>query len=149
MILHDIQAKKVLYDSSLEKYVLNRFCAKQADIDIDGSTYFSQFWQGFAWAAILGFIHNRRIKLESPTKSSFDMGVVARQGRLIFKSLILMAISKSEDGIEIVKDPSRILMILSEYAKGGAEYIEELRSTPGKENYFNSPSNYMEEIMQR
>ena len=149
MILDDILTKKVLYDSSLEKYVLDRFCAKQADIDIDGSTFFSQFWQGFAWAAVLGFINNRRIELESPTKSSFDMGVVARQGRLIFKSLILMAISKSEDGIEIVKDPSRILLILSEYAKGGAEYIEEFRNTPGKENYFNSHSEFMEEIMNR
>lgn len=149
MILNQIQTKKVLYDSSLEKYVLERFCTKQADVNTDGSTFFSQYWQGFAWAAVLGFINNRRIELETPTKSSFDMGVVARQGRLIFKTLILMAISKSENGIDIVKDPSKIVMILSEYAKGGAEYIEEIRSTPGKENFFNTPSDFTEEIMQR
>ena len=149
MLLNEIGAKKVLYDSSLEKYVLDRFCTKQAGVTIDGSAFFSQFWQGFAWAAVIGFIHNKRMKLSPPNKSSFDMGVIATNGNLIFKSLILMAISKSENGIEIVEDSSKILLILSEYAKGGAEYIEEIRATPGKNNYFNSPYDYMEEIAER
>ena len=54
MILQEIQTKKVLYDSTLEEYVLNRFCIKQAGINIDDSAFFSQLWQGFAWAAVLG-----------------------------------------------------------------------------------------------
>ena len=149
MILHEIQSNKVLYDSSIENYVFNRFCSKQTGINSEKSEFFSQLWQGFAWAAVIGFINNRRIKLDTPTKSSFDMNTVSRNGHLVFKSLILMAISKSKTGIEIVEDPSKIVMILSEFAKGGAEYIEEIRATPGKENYFNRHSNYMEEIQDR
>ena len=149
MILQDILTRSVNYDSSLEESVLNKFCVKQGGISVEKDAFFSQLWQGFAWATIIGFIHNKRLKLTNPLPASFKMSVISNQNPLIFKSLILMAISKSKNGIEILEDPSKIVMILSEYAKGGAEYIEEIRATPGKANYFNSPEDFIEEIMDR
>ena len=149
MILQEILTRPVNYDSTLEENVLNKFCIKQSGVSVEKDAFFSQLWQGFVWATVIGFIKNKRSKLTQPVSSSFRMSVISNQNPLIFKSLILMAISKSENGIEIVEDPSKILMILSEYAKGGAEYIDEIRSSPGKQSYFNHPADFIEEIMER
>lgn len=150
MILQDILTRSVNYDSTFEENVLNRFCDKQGSISAKNDAFFSQFWQGFAWATIIGFLNEKRIELDPKTKkSSFKMDVISSQNPLIFKSLILMAISKSKNGIEILEEPSSLVTILSEYAKGGAEYIEEIRATPGKGNYFNSPQDFIAEIMDR
>ena len=147
MLLDEIKQERPPLDAFIIEKIIDRFSTKQSSISAGKEAFFSQFWQGYAWAAILGFIHDRRSELGN-VESKFTMGTVA-QNNEIFQTLILLAIANSDSGFDIVNNPKAILKIISEYAKGGAEYVEEIRATPGKETYFNNPSDFLEEIIDR
>lgn len=149
MITQEVLKQSVYYDSTLKENVIDKFCKKQGEITSSNNEFFSQHWQGFAWATVLGIIKNKRLKLDNSKYSSFKMNVISNQSSLIFESLILIAISKSDDWSELLDHPSSIVEILSEYAKGGAQHIIDFKMTPGKSDYFNNPQDFIDEIQQR
>ena len=65
------------------------------------------------------------------------------------KALIMLAIAKSKNGTDILREPETIAKIIAEHAKGGAEYIQEIRETPGYENMFNSEDDFRLEVLER
>ena len=148
-LIHELENTNVYYDNLWDKEVKDRFCGKLGSLDKKDEKYFTQHWQGFAWASIIGFINDKRIVLDSRKLTSFKFSTISRQSPTIGDSLILMAIAKSTKGEKILESPSEILEIISEYAKGGAKIIKEIRETPGNENKFNIPDDYLAEIEDR
>ena len=149
-LLHTLESTPVHHDALWEKSIQKRFCRKQQNDEAGDDVFFSQFWQGFAWAAIIGFLNNKRIPLDTKTKnSSFRFGTIRRQGPEIADGLILMAIAKSNKGADILEDEVELVNIMSEYAKGGASIIDEIRETPGTENKFDFPDDFLAEIEDR
>jgi hypothetical protein len=149
-LLFDMESTAIYFDATWKKAVRDKFCRKESDIEKKDNLFFAQYWQGFAWAAVLGFLNNRRIPLDPKTKdSSFKFGVIRRNGPSIAEALILMAIAKSEGSYEIFEKPTEIALIISEYATGGATIINEIRETPGSENKFDFPDDFLSEIEDR
>ena len=149
-LLNRINQLPMNYDSTWDKFIKEKYCRKEETIKRQDEKFFSQYWQGFAWAAILGFINNRRSSLDSKTKSSFRFQTINNQrGYDIADALILMAIAKSNKGYQILDEPREICDIISEYAKGGAEYVNELLETPGNSIDFTYPDHFLNEIVRR
>ncbi len=109
---------------------------------------FSHLWQCYAWAAILGFINNRRRPLASPVDHAFDMGVIRNNGESIFNALICCAIAKSDVDMNILKSPDIIIKTIEEYANGGFDYISEILIEKDK-FYFDSFENFIMELLNR
>lgn len=109
---------------------------------------FSQLWQCYAWAAILGFIHNRRRELSSPVKSAFDMGIIRNNGESVFNALVCCSIAKADENIDILKSPEIIVKTIEEYANGGFDYISEILIEKDK-FYFDSFENFIFELLDR
>jgi hypothetical protein len=148
--LHELDNTTVYFDNLWKTSVRDRFCRKMESVEKKDNLYFSQYWQGYAWAAIIGFRNNRSLPLDPKTKeTSFKFGTIMRQGSSIADALILMAIAKSDKGEEILENPSELVEIISRYASGGAQIINEIRETPGKENMFNYPDEFLSEIEDR
>ena len=149
-IAQDLNSKPLHYDEVWANEIRDRFCRKEENIRETQNRFFSQYWQGFAWTAIIGFIKDRRSPLDQKTKSfSFRFQVISNQAPKIAEALILLAIAKSGRNYEILLQPDEIANIISEYAKGGAEYIKEVRETPGTENLFDSEDDYRNELLDR
>jgi hypothetical protein len=68
----------------------------------------------------------------------------------IANGLLLMAIGKvkTKEATDILNS-RKLLTIISEYAEGGAKHILEIRQTPGFERKFDSPDDYLIEIIKR
>ena len=149
-IVQDLNAKRINYDETWATEVRDKFCRKEENIRETERQFFSQYWQGFAWAAIIGFIKDRRSPLDPKTKnSSFNFQVITNNAPKIADALILLAIAKSGCNYEILMQPDEIATIMSEYAKGGAEYIKEIRETPETENFFDNEDDFRNELLDR
>ena len=149
-IVQDLNGKLINYDAVWATEVRDKFCRKEENIRDTQNRFFSQYWQGFAWAAIIGFIKNRRSVLDPNSKnSSFRFQVISNNAPKIADALILLAIAKSGGNYEILMKPDEIANILSEYAKGGAEYIKEIRETPEMENFFDNEDDFRNELLDR
>lgn len=109
---------------------------------------FSQLWQCYAWAAILGFINNRSRPLASPVDHAFDMGVIRNNGESIFNALVCCAIAKADDNIDILKSPDAIIKTIEEHANGGFDYISEMLIEKNR-FYFDSFENFIFELLDR
>lgn len=113
--------------------------------------FFSQLWQAFAWAAIIGFREDKRIKsVDLPHKTSFKYQTISNNSENVAHALILMAIGKVKDKTsEEILNPRNVLTIIAEYAEGGAKHVLELRQTPGSESLFNYTDDFFVEIYER
>lgn len=113
--------------------------------------FFSNYWQVYAWAAIIGFINNKRIVGDLlPNRTSFEYQVISNASESIAYALVLMALGKMEGTTsEEIMDSREILTIISEYAEGGAQHVLEQRATPGMESRFNYADDYFREIFER
>jgi hypothetical protein len=115
--------------------------------------YFSQLWEAYAWASIIGFVNNKRLKLnpldkdDSVKSDAFKFSVILNNGEDIAFALILAAISKSEKGFKVLETPNEIIQIISEYANGGFQIIKEkIDEDP---NIFQNPNDYIKELLER
>lgn len=110
---------------------------------------FSYLWQCFAWAAILGFINDKREPLLPPIADRpFDLSTMKNNGgETIAKALIVLAISKAENGIEILKTPEELRLLIEEYANGGFNHIQKLIAN--NQYDFNSHEKFILEIQNR
>jgi hypothetical protein len=149
----DVNKKKVWYGAEVLK-VRDLFSRKEErglNVTKTDDKFFSNYWQVYAWAAIIGFINNKR-EIDAPleNRTSFEYQVISNASESIAYALILMAIGKIEaqTSTEIL-DARNILTIISEYAEGGAKHVLELRETPGFESKFNYADDYFLEIYER
>lgn len=115
--------------------------------------YFSQLWEAYAWASIIGFINNKKLKLtpidknDSVKNDAFKFSVILNNGEDIAFALILAAISKSDKGFKVLESPNEIIQIISEYANGGFQIIKEkIAEDP---NIFQNPNDYIKELLER
>ena len=111
---------------------------------------FSHKWQPYAWAAILGFINDRRRKLEGSTDSFGEFGILkGRDGNpTVFKSLLMLVIAKENQWKEYLLDPQAYLTTIDEYANGGFDWISEMLEEKG-EKYFDEFENFLRELENR
>jgi hypothetical protein len=152
-LIVDVNKKKVWYGDELLKVrdMFSRKEEKGVNITRADDKFFSNYWQVYAWAAIIGFMNDKRIK-GAPllNRVSFDYQVISNASENIAYSLVLMAIGKMEiTTSEELLDSREILTIISEYAEGGAKQVLELRDTPGMESRFNYAGDYFREIFER
>lgn len=149
----DVNKKKVWYGNELLKVrdLFSRKEEKGFNITRADDKFFSNYWQVYAWAAIVGFLHDKRVKGDLlPNRTSFEYQVISNASESIAYALVLMAIGKIEsDAIEDLLDSRELLTIISEYAEGGAKHVLELRETPGSESKFNFAGDYFQEIYER
>lgn len=129
------------------KKVRDLFSEKEKRISREESTFFTQYWQVFSWAAILGFIHNKRINgADLKHKQSIPFfRTIMNNGEDIGQTLILLGISKTDtEDLDIILNPRKILTIIGEYAEGGAKYVLDYRNeNPG---FFDYSEHFLQEI---
>lgn len=146
----DINKKNVHYGDNVLK-VRDLFSRKQESLSKQDDKFFSKYWQVYAWAAIIGFVNNKReVGTSLPHQNSFQFQMIANGSESIANALALMAIGKIDGGnSEQILDSRKVLTIISEYAEGGAKHILEIRQTPGLEHKFNYADDYFYEIVER
>lgn len=149
-IYSEINKRDVHYGIYVEQ-IRNMFARKQESLSKKDDKFFSKYWQVYAWAAIIGFINNKREEgADLPNKSSFQYQMITNGSESISQSLLLIAIGKvkalnSDDFL----NSRKLLTIISEYAEGGAKHVLEIRQTPGYERKFDSPDDFLIEIVKR
>lgn len=146
----DINKKNVHYGDNVLK-VRDLFSRKQESLSKQDDKFFSKYWQVYAWAAIIGFVNNKReVGASLPNQSSFQFQMISNGSESIANAIMLMAIGKinGKSSADIL-DSREVLTIISEYAEGGAKHILEIRQTPGLEHKFNYADDYFYEIVER
>lgn len=146
----EINKRHVHYGNNLE-LIRDLFARKQESLKKQDDKFFSKYWQVYAWAAIIGFVNNKReVGSELPFQTSFQFQMITNGSESIANGLLLMAIGKVEaTDVKEILNARNLLTIISEYAEGGAKHILEIRQTPGFERKFDSPDDYITEVMKR
>lgn len=130
--------------------IIEKLSRKQAE-EGGERKFFNQYWQPFAWAAIIGFINNRPIPITDKYDSDvFKYSVINNQAPDILKSLIVMAIGKFKKDIQneesLLNDTNEITRILDEYANGGFEIIS--RKLEKNPDYFYEHNIFIEDLLE-
>ena len=128
------------------EYIVEKYSLNEGVKEIKEAKYFSQLWQPFAWAAILGFYYGKRKPLSGETSVPFKYSVINNNASDIFYSLILFAIAK--EGYEIIKDKSELNKAIEEYANYGFEVIYTILKEKGND-YFADEANFLQEVIDR
>ena len=130
--------------------IIEKLSRKQAEEGGDRK-FFNQYWQPYAWAAIMGFKNDRRVPIIDKTDTDvFRFGVINNQAPDILKSLVVMAIGKMDDKVEdnseFLNDPYKIVSIIDEYANGGFELIN--RKLNKNVDYFYEHNVFIEDLLE-
>jgi hypothetical protein len=146
----EINKRNVHYGNYVEQ-IKDLFARKQESLKKQDDKFFSKYWQVYAWAAIIGFINDKKEEgSDLPFQSSFQYQMITNGSDTIANGLLLMAIGKVKTKeVKDILNSRKLLTIISEYAEGGAKHILEIRQTPGFERKFNSPDDYLIEIIKR
>lgn len=146
----EINKRNVHYGTYVEQ-IRDMFSRKQESLVKKDDKFFSKYWQVYAWAAIIGFVNDKReTGADLPNQSSFQYQMISNGSESIAHALLLMAIGKvdAKESSDFLNS-RKLLTIISEYAEGGAKHILEIRQTPGYERKFDSPDDYLIEIVRR
>lgn len=148
--LTEINKRNVHYGEEVRK-VRDLFSRKQESLAKEDDKFFSKYWQVYAWAAIIGFINDKRIPdADLIHQNSFQYQMITNGSENVAHALILMAIGKIQaKTFHDVLDSRTILTTISQYAEGGAKHVLELRQTPSFESQFNYADHYFFEIVER
>lgn len=146
----EINKRNVHYGNYVEQ-IRDMFARKQESLTKKDDKFFSKYWQVYAWAAIIGFINDKREQgADLPHQSSFQYQMITNGSESIAQALLLMAIGKIDaKEADDFLNSRKLLTIISEYAEGGAKHILEIRQTPGYERKFDSPDDYLIEVIRR
>ena len=146
----ELNKRNVHYGSYVEQ-IKDLFARKQESLKKQDDKFFSKYWQVYAWAAIIGFKNDKREEgADLPFQSSFQYQMITNGSDTIANGLLLMAIGKVESKeVKDILNSRKLLTVISEYAEGGAKHILEIRQTPGLERKFDSPDDYLIEIIKR
>jgi hypothetical protein len=145
-----LNKRDVHYGDNVEQ-IRDMFSRKQQALTTRDDKFFSKYWQAYAWAAIIGFINDKREEgVDLPHKNSFQYQMITNGSESIAHALLLMAIGKMQaEKSEDFLNSRKLLTVISEYAEGGAKHILEIRQTPGFERKYNDSDDFLVEIMQR
>jgi hypothetical protein len=146
----EINKKNVHYGEYVAQ-IRDMFARKQESLNKKDDKFFSKYWQVYAWAATIGFVNDKReVAADLPNQSSFQYQMITNGSESISHALLLMAIGKikTEKSSDFLNS-RKLLTIISEYAEGGAKHILEIRQTSGHERKFDSPDDYLLEIVKR
>jgi hypothetical protein len=147
-LVSELSDKRLKYKTIHREGILDRFCGVQGSQQVIDRKYFSQLWEGYTWAAIIGFINDKRIPLGASGKGdAFKFSVINNNGGELADALILLALSKSEIGYKCLINPDEVINVIEEYANGGFEIIQS--KIRDDESYFNNPDIYINELLER
>ena len=111
------------YEQKVRDNVILKFSNKQ------GGDYnvFSYYWQCFAWAAVVGFINDKRRPLRAPLADRpFSLNTMCNGGgEKDAEALLCMCIAKA-GSLDIMKEPTKAIELINEYANGGFYHIMEM-----------------------
>ena len=130
-------------ETNIKENVITKFANKQGgDYNI-----FSYYWQCFVWAATIGFLRDERKPLGTGIERIFTLNtMVANNGEKDARALICMCIART-GSLDIMKEPSDAIQLISEYANGGFYHI--LKLMENGENTFNDMEKVKQEIFSR
>ena len=146
----EINKRDVHYGNNVEQ-IRDMFARKQESLSKKDDKFFSKYWQVYAWCAIIGFTNDKReLGADLSNKSSFQYQMITNGSESIAHALLLMSIGKVEASkADDFLNSRKLLTIISEYAEGGAKHILEIRQTPGYERKFDSPDDFLLEVVKR
>ncbi len=108
---------------------------------------FASLWECFAWAAIIGFMHDKKKPLGALSDKPFNLHTMKNNGgEKIANALVCLCITKAKS-LEILKQPETVIAMINEYANGGFYYIQSL--IDAGENPFRSFEDVKQEIFSR
>ena len=147
-LVAELSEKRLKYNINHRKKIMDRFSQVQGSKETTDRKYFSQLWESYTWASIIGFINNKRIPLSiGKTDNAFKFSVIYNNGGELADALILLALSKSDKGYKALIEPDEIIKVIEEYANGGFEIIQsKLRED---DSIFNNPDAFIEELLER
>lgn len=142
--MEDIFEVRFTFEQKVKDNIIIKFSNKQGG----NFNVFSYHWQCFAWAAIIGFIYDKRRPLESPLADRpFTLNTMRNNnGDKVAQSLLCLCIAKT-GSLDILRDPQSTISLINEYANGGFYYIQNLISNG--ENSFNDLEKVKQEIFRR
>ncbi|MDB2394217.1 hypothetical protein N9V73_00820 [Flavobacteriaceae bacterium] len=147
-LVSELSEKRLKYKTIHRDGILDKFCGVQGSQRIIDRKYFSQLWEGYTWAAIIGFINDKRVPLGTGGKGdAFKFSVINNNGGELADALILLALSKSKKEYKCLVDPDEIISIIEEYANGGFEIIQTMIRED--ESHFNDPDAFIMELLER
>jgi hypothetical protein len=148
-LVTELSDKRLKYKVIHRKSIMDRLSDVQgSQSDTKSRKYFSQLWECYTWAAIIGFINDKRVPLGSgSTDNAFKFSVIYNNGGELADALILLSMSKSNKGYKALIDADEIIKVIEEYANGGFEIIQSLLRED--EDYFNNPDAFIEELLER
>jgi len=146
-LIENIKAIRPRIEEHYNEKFTNRYATARR---INQLRSFSYQWQPYAWAAIIGFINDRRRKVEPPTTTFGEFGIIAggKGSPEVFKSLILLVIANEPNWDNLILNPKDYLKVIDEYANGGFDYLTEVLDEKG-EKYFDEFENMVREIQNR
>ena len=139
-----------LYESNY-KDIMQPFADKQATRAGYGGKTFTQRWQPFMYACILGILNERKIPYISRKNDRnmsgdvFKYSVVFNNGHDIIVAVILSIIAINENGYKILDDLKQLNQEISDYANGGFEIIREMQDDGTSFSF----TDFMKEIRMR
>lgn len=150
-IINEIISHSPKIKKDYKEKIIEKLSRKQAEEGGDRK-FFNQYWQPFAWAAIIGFINNRRTPvIDSYDSDVFRYSVINNQSPDILKSLVIMAIGKFKKDIQddknFLNEIDEIVKLIDEYANGGFEII--LRKLDKDPDYFYEHNIFIEDLLER
>lgn len=109
---------------SFEKYTRENVILKFSNKQGGSYNVFSNHWQCFVWAAVIGFLRDKRKQLTPPIADRpFSLNTMCNGGgQKDAEALICMCIAKA-GSLEIMKEPEKAIELINEYANGGFYYI--------------------------
>lgn len=141
--MDDIFEIKFPIELEMKEKVILKFSNKQGG----AFNIFSYYWQCFVWAATIGFLRNERRLLQSGTERIFCLNTMrGNGGDKDAQALICMCIART-GSVDIMKEPSEAIQVISEYANGGFYHILQLMED--RENTFNDFEKVKQEIFSR
>jgi len=147
-LVAELSDKRLSYKITHRKSIMDKLSRVQGSKETTTRKYFSQLWECYTWAAIIGFTNDKRVSLgNGGTDNAFKFSVIYNNGGELADALILLALSKSNKGYKALIDADEIIKVIEEYANGGFEIIQsKLRED---DSYFNNPDAFIEELLER
>jgi hypothetical protein len=149
-IINDIISQSPKIQKNYKNNIILKLSRKQAEEGGDRK-FFNQYWQPFAWAAIIGFLKDKKEPIIDYDSDVFKYSVINNQSPDILKALIVMAVGKFDKEIQedkgLIGDISIITKIIEEYANGGFEIIN--RKLDKDPDYFYEHNIFIEDLLDR
>lgn len=118
---------KFKYEKQFKDKIILKFANAQG---VTGKV-FTNYWQCFAWAAVVGFLTEKPRKLNNIGDQSFSLKTMKDGGgEIIAEALVCMCIAKAGN-VDILKTPEEAIELINEYANAGFyKLAEKLEETP-------------------